>query len=329
MRKFSLQRLPERLGGVPRGSVLALVLGVAVAVSGCSQIGVLKAQMAFKDANQLYQRQQYREAAEKYEEAIAANPDLADAYFFLANSYDNQFRPARRGEPENDQLMEKAIANYKIAAQRASTEPNNIRQLALQYLVNAFGPDKLNDPSQQEPILRQMIEMDPNDPNNYFVLANVYEQNGDYAQAEQLLLKAREVRPNDPVVHTTLAGFYNRQGDFDKTMEALRARADLEPNNPEAFYTMSTYYWEKATKDFTLSRAEKAKFVQEGLQAVDRAIELKSDYPEALTYKGLLLRSQALVETDPKVQQALVKEADTYRDRATEIMRKQRAGAGE
>jgi tetratricopeptide (TPR) repeat protein len=312
-----------------KAGVAALVAVLAVAVSGCSQIGVLKAQMAFKDANQLYQRQQYREAAEKYEEAIAANPELNDAYFFLANSYDNLYRPARRGEAENDQLMDKAIANYKIAAQRASTEPNNIRQLALQYLVNAYGPDKLNDPSQQEPILRQMIEMNPNDPNNYFVLANVYEQSGEYTQAEELLLKAREVKPNDPVVYTTLAAFYNRQGDFDKTMEALQARAQREPNNPEAFYTMSTYYWEKASKDFTLSRADKARFVKEGLAAADKAIELKSDYPEALTYKGLLLRTQALVETDPKVQQALVKEADTYRSRAEEIMKKQRAGSGD
>ena len=299
--------------------LFTLVAVLAVALSGCNQVGVLKAQMAFKDANQLYQRQDWRGAAEKYEEAIAANPDLTDAYFFLGNSYDNQYRPARRGEPANDQLIEKAIENYKIAAQRSETE--NIRRLSLQYLVNAFGADKLNDPSQQEPILRQMIEMEPNEPANYFVLANVYEQNGDYEQAEQLLVKAREVRPNDPAVYTTLAGFYNRQGDFEKTIEALQARAQQEPNNPEAFYTMSTFYWEKATKDFTLPREEKARYVKEGLTAVDRAIELKSDYPEALTYKGLLLRTQALIETDPNVQQQLVREADKYRDQAVEIQR--------
>lgn len=317
MRKFSSQRL----------GVVALVAVLAAALSGCSQIGVLKAQMAFKDANQEYQRQRYREAAAKYEEAIAANPDLTEAYFFLGNSYDNQYRPARRGEGENDQLIEKAISNYKIAAQRA--QDPNIKRLALQYLVNAYGADKLNDPSQQEPILRQMIEMEPNEPSNYFVLANVYEQNGDYEQAEQLLLKAREVKPNDPSVYTTLAAFYNRQGDFDKTMEALHARAEKEPNNPEAHYMIATYYWEKAYRDFTTPQADKVRFVRDGLQAVDKAIELKSDYVEALTYKNLLLRVQANLEKDPKVQQALLKEADSYRDRATEIQRKQRAGAGD
>lgn len=308
----------------------AVLVFIAAGVAGCSQIGVLKAQLAFKDANQLYQRQDYKNAAAKYEEAIAANPELGDAYFFLANSYDQQYRPTRRGEPENDQLIEKAITNYKIAVEKGSTEPTNIRKLSLQYLVNAYGSDKLNDPSQQEPILRQMIEMEPNEPSNYFVLANVYEQNGDYEQAEQLLLKAREVRPDDPTVYTTLAGFYNRQGEFTKTMEALHARAEREPTNPEAYYTIATYYWEKAYRDFTTPQADKIKYVEEGHKAVDKAIELKSDYPEALTYKGLLLRVEATLIKDPQRQQQLVKEAEAFSSRAQEVQKKQRAaGAGD
>jgi tetratricopeptide (TPR) repeat protein len=284
--------------------------------------------MALKDANQLYQRQDYKGAAQKYEEAIASNPDLGDAYFYLGNSYDNQYRPARRGDANNDQLMDKAISNYKMAVERAPTPI--VKQRALQFLVNAYGADKLNDPSQQEPILRQMIEMDPSDTANYFVLANVYEQSGDYEQAEQLLVKAREIKPNDPTVYTSLANFYNRQGDFDKTMEALHARAEKEPTNPEAYYIISTFYWDKANKDYTVPQPERVKFVQEGYKAVDKALELKPDYPEALTYKGLLLRQEALLIKDPERQQQLVKEADGYRDRAVEIQRKQRAaGAAE
>jgi tetratricopeptide (TPR) repeat protein len=327
MRKFWSQRLPERLGGV-RCTGALLIAALAVAASGCSQIGVLKGQMALKDANQLYQRQDYRAAAAKYEEAITSNPELGDAYFYLGNSYDNQFRPARRGEAENDQLMDKAITNYKLAVEKAATPI--VKQRALQFLVNAYGADKLNDPSQQEPILRQMIEMDPTEASNYSVLANVYEQNGDYEQAEQLLIKAREVRPNDPSVYTTLAAFYNRQGNFEKTMEALHARAEKEPNNPEAHYMISTYYWEKAYRDFTTPEPDKIRYVRQGLDAVDKAIELKADYVDALTYKGLLLRVQARLEKDPKVQQALVKEAETYSDRAVEVRNKQRAaGAGD
>jgi tetratricopeptide (TPR) repeat protein len=292
--------------------------------------------MAFKDGNQMYQQQDYKAASEKYEETLAGcrgsgadctDPKLTYAYFFLGNSYDNQFRPARRGEAGNDAMLTKAIDNYKKSAE-VEQDPK-IKKLAMEYLVAAYGPDKLNDPSQAEPILRRMIELEPSEPSNYTYLSRIYEENGDYDQAEQLLVKAREMKPNDAGVYVTLAAFYNRQGEFDKTMEALHARAEREPNNPEAFYTIATYYWEKAYRDFTTSQADKVKFVQAGNDAIDKAIKLKSDYPEALTYKNLLLRVQANLEKDPAKQQALLKEADQYRDRAVEIQKKQRAGAGE
>lgn len=316
MRKFS-----------SRMALGALIATLGLATAGCSQFQALKAKMAFKDANQLYQQQDYKAAAAKYEEAIAADPNLTYSYFFLGNSYDNQFRPARRGEPANDAMLTKAIENYKKSTE-VEQDPK-IKKLAMEYLVAAYGPDKLNDPSQAEPILRRMIELEPNEPSNYTYLSRIYEENGDYDQAEQLLVKAREMKPNDAGVYVTLAAFYNRQGEFDKTMEALHARAEREPNNPEAFYTIATYYWEKAYRDFTTSQADKIKFVQAGNDAIDKAIKLKADYPEALTYKNLLLRVQANLEKDPAKQQALLKEADQYRDRAVEIQKKQRAGAGE
>ena len=317
--------------------VSAFCAALSLAAAGCGQISALQATMAFKDANQLYRGQDFRAAVVKYQEAIdlcrGSNPDCTDprlnpAYFFLGNSYDNQFRPARKGEPANDEFLAKAIENYKKAAE-VVTEPLT-KQRAMEYLVAAYGPDKLNEPGEAEPILRRMIELDPSEPSNYTYLSRIYEENGDYDQAEQLLIKAREMKPTDSGVYVTLAAFYNRQGEFDKTMEALHSRAEREPNNPEAFYTIATYYWEKAYRDFTTSEADKMKFVLAGNEAIDKAIQLKSDYAEALTYKGLLLRVQATLEKNPDRQQELVKEAATFSAKATEVQAKQRAaGAGE
>jgi tetratricopeptide (TPR) repeat protein len=323
----------DTMGRVSSGAPFwALIAVFGLATAGCSQVGLLKGKMAFKDANTFYQQQDYRAAAEKYEETLAAcrgseatcaDPRLVAAYFFLGNSYDNQYRPARKGEPNNDSMLTKAIDNYKKSAE-VEQDPK-IKKLAMEYLVAAYGPDKMNDPSQAEPILRRMIELEPSEPSNYTYLSRIYEENGDYAQAEQLLQKSREMKPNDAAVYVTLAAFYNRQGEFDKTMEALHARAEKEPTNPEAYYTIATYYWEKAYRDFTTPEPDKVKFVQAGLTAVDKAIELKPDYFEALTYKGLLLRAQALLEKAPGKQQELVKEADKFRDRATAVRDKQRA----
>jgi tetratricopeptide (TPR) repeat protein len=313
MRKFSSR------------AIVVLVAGLSLAVTGCGQIGSLQAKMAFKDANTLYGGQDYRAAAAKYEEAIAADPNLTAAYFFLGNSYDNLYRPARRGDASNDELLTKAVDNYKKAA---STEQDpKIRQLALEYLVAAYGPDKLNDPAQQEPLVQEMIKLNPNEPTNYFALAKIYEDNGDYEAAEQTFLKAKEVRPQEPTVYTQLAGFYNRQGDFDKTIAALQERAQREPNNPEAHHLIATYYWDKVYRDFRLPDPEKRKYLEAGIMSEDKAIELKNDYFEAITYKNLLLRLQANVEKDPARQQALLREADRLRDQAQELRKKQQAGA--
>ena len=138
----------------------ALVVGLGVALAGCSQVNALKAKMAFKAANTLYQQQDYRGAKAKYEEAVALDPNLTDAFFFLANSADNLYKPARKGQPANDALLPQAVDNYKLAAERA-TQPN-IKKLALEFLVSAYNsPDKMGDPSQAEPLLRRMIDMDP------------------------------------------------------------------------------------------------------------------------------------------------------------------------
>ena len=177
------------------------------------------------------------------------------------------------------------------------------------------------------PVVLQLIEMDPTDPLNYFALARIYEDSGEYERAEETLVKARESRPTDPAVYTTLAAFYNRQGNFEKSIEALQARAEREPTNPEAFYTIATYYWEKAYRDFSLSDAEKIKHVQAGIAAIDKAIGLNDQYMEALVYKNLLLRVQANLERNPARQQALIREATALSNRAEDIRKKTAAGA--
>jgi len=192
-----------------------LLAVMAVAASGCGQIGMLQAKMAFKAANQLYQNQDYRAAAAKYEEVLANDPSLTYAYFFLGNSYDQQYRSVKKGDAANDALLTKAIENYKKSSE-IEKDPK-IKRLALDYLVSAYGPDKLNDPAQAEPILLNMIKMDPKETSSYFGLANIYEQSGDYERAEQMLTDARDARPNDPAVYMQLAGSYTGQGEFSKT----------------------------------------------------------------------------------------------------------------
>jgi TonB family protein len=132
-------------------------------------------------------------------------------------------------------------------------------------------------------------------------------------------MKARAASPSskDPIL--ALAAFYNRQGSFDKTIAALEEAAQLAPDDPQGYQIIATYYWEKAFKDHRLLPAEQYTYIMQGVAATDRALALKPDYAEALTYKNLLLRMRANLETDPVLKQQLLADADELRNRAIEL----------
>jgi tetratricopeptide (TPR) repeat protein len=315
---------------------LGATLTVALVVSGCAKVGTLKGMKAYKAANQAYQAQDYKQSAQLYEEAIEAAPDepkIMPAYFFLANSYDNLWKPSKKGDAANDALLQKAVDNYQKAAEKlsASDDPQNkkLGKLSLEYLVAAYGSDKMNDPAKAEPVLQKMIQQEPGDTALYAQLAKLYEDAGAYDAAENTLLKAKEMKPSDSGVYMTLAGYYNRQGQFDKTIEALEQRAAKDPNNPEAYYTISVFYWDKAFRDARLKEADKKELVQKGLQSVDHALQIKPDYAEALVYKGLLLRLQATFEKDRDKQQALLKQAEQLSNKANELRKQKAAGVSD
>ena len=307
----------------------ALVVVAMVGLSACSKVANLKGIMAYKEANKAYQVQDYKRAAGLYEESLQSDPNQPAIYFYLGNSYDNQFKPGVE-DPANDALLAKAVQNYELGIEKLNKpEDVKLQKLTLQYLVAAYGPDKLNDPVKAEPAVQRLIRLDPADPANYFALAKIYEDSGVYDEAEKVLDMAKAAKPGDPTVYMTLAGYYNRQGQFDKTIGALKERAEKEPNNPEAFYTLSTYYWDEAYRNNRLKDTEKKAYVQAGMDAIDRAIMIRPDYVEALVYKGLLLRLQANMERDPAKQQSLLKQADQFRDKAQELRKTKASGVGD
>ena len=326
--------------GLARLTTVALLVFPLVS---CGYLDQLRAMRTFKEANNHYGRGDYEGAVERYEEIISTleaagsedallNAQLTATYFYIGNSYDNLYRPARRGDPENDVFLEHAIDYYQRAADEITAF--ELKNLSMQYLVAAFGPDKANDPTRSEPVLRQMIQLDPENPDNYFALANLYEQSGLFEDAEVVMLEVKNLRPDDPVVYLQLAGFYNRSGEFELTIDALQQRARIEPDNPEAFYTISTYYWEKAFRDFRITQDQKLEYIMAGLEASDQAINLNDRYVDALVYKNILLRMQAgmlICENTADTecineQESLISQADELRTLAEQLQKEQQAG---
>ena len=185
------------------------------------------------------------------------------------------------------------------------------------------------EPASREVELTQRIAQTPNGVAAYIELSKLQEDRGAYPEAEATLMRGRQANPKDKKIVMALSGFYNRQGDFEKTVAALEGAEQLDPTDPTAPQVTATYYWEKAYKDQRLLPADKLRYVMSGIAATDRALALKPDYMEALTYKNLLLRLQANLETDPVRKQQLIAEADALRNRAIELNKMRNAIGGD
>ena len=96
---------------------------------------------------QAYQQQDYKKAAELYEQTIAAAPEtqrLTRPTSSSATATTTSTSRARRATPANDALLTKAVENYQKAAEKLAASPDpadkKLGKLSLEYLVAAYGP---------------------------------------------------------------------------------------------------------------------------------------------------------------------------------------------
>jgi TonB family protein len=176
--------------------------------------------------------------------------------------------------------------------------------------------------------LKAAIASQPAQLQNWFELAKLQEDRGAIADAERTYSGALAAVGPNKAVFTQTAGFYNRQGRFDSTIEALQSAADLTPADATGYQLIATYYWEKAFKDHALAPADKARYVDAGIAATDRALAVNAEYIDALTYKNILLRVKAQTEPDAAKQEAMIAEADALRTRAIELRDANSTAAG-
>ncbi|HET7697358.1 MAG TPA: M56 family metallopeptidase [Vicinamibacterales bacterium] len=100
-------------------------------------------------------------------------------------------------------------------------------------------------------------------------------------------------------------------------------RPPRDPLSPATYHRQAVEYWEKAEKDSSLTPDQRLDLIQKGIAAEDRALALNPDYVEAMIYKNILLRMQALMVSDADEQRRLIEEANALRARAIELRKAQ------
>jgi hypothetical protein len=112
---------------------------------------------------------------------------------------------------------------------------------------------------------------------------------------------------------------YFKKGDFDNGVVWLKKRLEIDGNNPEIYYLIGVQAWDRSYNFPDLDPAFRAKIVEEGLQALNKAVEMKPDYFEAVSYINLLYREKAKMEMDPAKKQEDTDTANKYLQQALEM----------
>jgi hypothetical protein len=176
--------------------------------------------------------------------------------------------------------------------------------------------------------LTKYLKKKPDDRIARDALINMYLNANRTSQAIDYFRTYLVDHPADLDAVKSIATLYAKQGDFNASLDWYQKITLLDSKNPESFYIFGVVCYEKVAKNPPADNAEKLAIVERGKAALQRAIELKADYFEAMAYLNLLWRQQALLEADPLKAQADVAQANQIRDKAVEIIRAKKAASG-
>lgn len=316
--------------------MMLLVLAPIFYNTNCQKLKVnrLKANYHFNQANNLFRDNRYRQAIKEYEAALKYDPNLGEAYRFLGESYKSLYRPSDEGE-KNQEMAQKALKALNKAYEIDPANREIIYSLGDMY-------DKLRNFKEAEKLYLKIIKMDPTDMSNYYVVAEFYkryaggskgkegEENVEggkapFQKAEEMYLRRIETDPENPQGYAYVAQFYEGitpKPEFDKANYFHEKRALLEPKNPAAWLSKGVNRWSKAYRMPTLPKQERLALARDSLQALKKANELDSQYPEPYSWLSVLYKS-LLAKLEPGKAKRYNSLGDMYADKFKELRKRQ------
>jgi tetratricopeptide (TPR) repeat protein len=206
---------------------------------------------------------------------------------------------------------EEAIEHFK---QAVDLDPSLINArlylataFAQQYIPGADAPDNNKFAEQAIDQYKAVLNADPKNVNSVKGIAYLYLQMKQFDKAKEFYRKATELDPNDPEPYYSVAVIDWTQ-TYQPRMEE-RAKLGLKPEEP--------------LKDKKVCAALKEKNmtnIQEGIDNLNKALQLRPDYDDAMAYMNLMYRERADVQCeDPAARAADLKTADDWVDKTLAV----------
>jgi tetratricopeptide (TPR) repeat protein len=94
-------------------------------------------------------------------------------------------------------------------------------------------------------------------------------------------------------------------------------KADAEP-----YYLVSVYCWDKAYRDASITPQQRGEYIDLGLTAADKALQMQPEYFDAMIYTNLLYREKAKLQTTEAAKQQYFDKAEEWRTKALALREK-------
>ncbi len=310
-------------------ALLALFAALIIfTVAACEKLNYnkLAANHHFTQANAHFKDSQWRKAIASYEEALKFNPNMTQAYRFLGESYKQLFRPGI-DNPANKELEAKALDALSKALE---IEPNN------KDIIYSLGDmyDKLRNFEEAQKLYLRIIELEPADMSNYYVIAEFYKRysadNPEIAnKARSMYLRRIEADPENPQGYAYMATYLQESsGTPEETLKFYeqagaywQKRISLEPDSAEAWLALGVNLWSRSYRFQFLSPKDRLNIAMQAHEAIQKAIELDPTYPEPYAWMGPLYKA-VLAKLEPEKEARYNAEGDRYLDRFQELRKR-------
>jgi len=212
-----------------------------------------------------------------------------------------------------------AVDHFKQAIALDETNPNARVYLAtaymMQWIPGAESPENIEFAAKAQQEFLKVLEKDPKEKVSLASLASLAYNSATSLPPEQKVQKLDEA-----------ASWYHKLIDAD-------------PQNKEAFYSLGVISWAKAfparmtaraglrmkpedpgpIKDKKVKEDLKAKYsaiIEEGIQNLQKALDIDKEYDDAMAYMNLLLRERADLVDTPDEYKKQIEVADTWVQKA-------------
>ena len=204
----------------------------------------MEAYNSFLKGKDAYEKFYYEQARQFLENAVALDPDFAEAYLYLARTQSNL-----GGQRARVEAYEKA----KVLSGKAAEKERL-------YIEEAYAGAIERDPEKRFRILEEIIQKYPKEKEAHFLLASYCRGRNKLELSISEFEKALVLDPNYGSALNVIAYAHADLGHYDKAIDYLKRYAESSPDDVNPIDSMAELYFRMGNLDVAIAKYKEVLF---------------------------------------------------------------------